>query len=142
MGASDLKLTAANRRKLEREKSKRSRHLVPVPESQWPASPYGKAPQLVFLSDEYLVQVYRDPNPDVYVRLTVCRTTARGSRWRDGIPWDDLQRLKGECGYGSLDAVEVFPSDADLVNVANMRHLWVMRQPVSFAWRSRKEKSA
>jgi len=25
---------------------------------------------------------------------------------------------------------------ADVVNVANLRHLWVMRETVAFAWRS------
>ena len=47
----------------------------------------------------------------------------------------DLQRLKAECGYGGHDAVEVFPHALDVINVANMRHLWVMGEPLTFAWR-------
>jgi hypothetical protein len=53
----------------------------------------------------------------------------------DNIPWDDLQRLKTECGYGMFDAVEIYPNKRYEVNVANMRHLWIMADPLSFAWR-------
>jgi len=35
------------------------------------------------------------------------------------------------------DAIEIFPADMDVVNVANMRHLWVMAEPVEFAWRKK-----
>lgn len=45
---------------------------------------------------------------------------------RDGIPWDDLQVLKGHAGYGDREAVEIYPPDTKVVNHANMRHLWVL----------------
>lgn len=70
------------------------------------------------------------------VRLSIQRTSVGAdARWQDGISWDDLQRIKSEAGYGERDAVEVFPADADTVNVANMRHLWVLPEPLPFAWR-------
>ena len=31
--------------------------------------------------------------------------------------------------------MEVYPRTADLVNVANMRHLWVLPELLPFAWR-------
>ena len=34
-----------------------------------------------------------------------------------------------------FDALELYPVNSDVVNVANLRHLWVMRDLVSFAWR-------
>ncbi len=86
-------------------------------------------------SSEYLVQFYRVPSPLVRVRLSICRTRLDGQRWADGIDWETLQRLKSEAGFGDFDAVEVFPSDSDVVNVANMRHLWVLSEPAAFAWR-------
>ena len=55
--------------------------------------------------------------------------------WVDGIRWEELQRLKAECGFGDRDAVEVYPAEQDVVNVANFRHLWVMDEPLDFAWR-------
>jgi hypothetical protein len=90
----------------------------------------------VWRSRNFLVQEYDlQAKYPALVRLSICRTSISGDRWRDGISWDDLQRLKNECGYGGLDAVEIFPADNDVVNVANMRHLWVMAEPVRFAWR-------
>jgi hypothetical protein len=56
-------------------------------------------------------------------------------RPRDGIGWDDLQRLKGEAGYGEYCAVEIYPPDADVVNVANMRHLFILKSPPAMMWR-------
>lgn len=45
---------------------------------------------------------------------------------REGIPWDVLQWVKGQLGYGAHEAVEVYPPDKLLVNVANVRWLWVL----------------
>lgn len=60
-------------------------------------------------------------------RLTVNRTEmGRDGRWRDGITWDELQDLKRQAGYGEAMAVEVYPPDSEVVNVANMRHLWIV----------------
>jgi hypothetical protein len=44
--------------------------------------------------------------------------------------------LKRECGRGDLDALEVYPVDPDIVNVANMRHLFFPPTPLSFKWKS------
>jgi hypothetical protein len=37
-------------------------------------------------------------------------------------------------GFGAADALEVYPRDGDVVNVANIRHLWVLRDPLPWAW--------
>lgn len=112
-------------------------HLVDVPREEWPER---VPPGLLTAkrSKTYLVQVFNEGTSGVLVRLSVNRTgiTPKGG-WQQDIPWEDLQRLKREAGYGHLDAVEVFPRDADVVNVANMRHLWVLAQPLAFAWRER-----
>lgn len=42
------------------------------------------------------------------------------------FPWQDLQRIKNELVGTRYAAVEVFPRECDLVDVANMRHLYVM----------------
>ena len=46
-----------------------------------------------------------------------------------------VRNLLKESGYADADALELYPMAADVVNVANLRHLWVMRDAVSFAWR-------
>ena len=107
--------------------------LVEVPRSLWPsAGPSGIVK--VFRSRDYLVQVF-DAGGGAAFRMSVNRTQLEGRCWGQDIPWVDLQRLKAEAGFGACDAVEVYPSDCDVVNVANMRHLWIMADVLAFAWR-------
>lgn len=112
-----------------------SARLVEVPEAQWPASlPGASRPVRVLRSRDFLVQIYREEG--LVVRLSVCRTQLRrDGRWVDEITWDQLQALKHQAGFGGWDAVEVYPRDSDVVNVANMRHLWVLPERIPFAWR-------
>lgn len=49
---------------------------------------------------------------------------------KDGISWDDLQKIKNECAGEDSVAVEIYPKENDVVNETNMRHLWVM--PIDF----------
>jgi hypothetical protein len=129
--------TRAQRRELERENAKRPAQLALVPRTEWPLEHQRSSAILrVWRSRDFLVQEYAEA-PPVLVRLSVLRTTLdpKAGRWVDGITWDELQRLKAECGYGRHDAVELYPADQDVVNVANLRHLWVMRELVEFAWR-------
>lgn len=124
--------TRQQRRQLERDNAKQPVVLEEIPIEQW--LNIAKGQSRIFRSRDFLVQEFPALIPAV-VRLSVCRTTLNGERWKDGVSWDDLQRLKRECGYGDRDAIEIYPSDADVVNVANMRHIWVMAEPVPCAWR-------
>ncbi len=129
--------TRAQRRELERQNAKMPRDLWLVPRDEWPLE-FQRGPILrVWRSRDFLVQEYAESSP-VLVRLSVARTTIdpKVGRWVDGITWDELQGIKAECGYGNHDALELYPADCDLVNVANMRHLWVMRELATFAWRA------
>ena len=126
--------TREQRREMARESAKWPAALKEIPRSEWPNL---DGPQLrVLRSREYLVQEFGGTGP-VLVRLSINITSMDGARWADGIPWEDLQRLKAEAGYALHDADEVFPSVMDVVNVANMRHLWVMRDKLPFAWRAK-----
>lgn len=129
--------TREQRRQLERDNAKLPKTLQEIPRADWPMSSIGSTMTRVFRSRDYLVQEFAAEAP-VLVRLSVLRTSLDGYRWVDGITWDELQRLKAEIGYGDRDALEVYPADRDVVNVANIRHLWVMRDPVAFAWREGK----
>lgn len=127
----------AQRRELQRQNAKMPRELRLVPREQWPLEHQRGAIVRVWRSREFLVQEYAERAP-VLVRLSVLRTTVdpQAARWVDGITWDQLQQIKAECGYSDHDALELYPIDADVVNVANLRHLWVMREHVAFAWRN------
>lgn len=124
-------------RELERENAKHPVTLTEVPRNTWsePMLTAIRGPRRVWRSREFLVQEFLEPAAGVLVRLSVNRTQLSGGRWSENITWDELQRIKREVGYGTSDAVEVYPCDADVVNVANMRHLWVLAEPLPFAWR-------
>lgn len=119
-------LAAANRREPDA--------LRMVPQSEWPQPRPGTlVPAEVWRSKEFILQVFAEPNG--VLRLSVARTTlGDDGHWLEGITWDELQRLKRECGRGDLDAVEIYPRDADVINVANMRHLWVLPAEIPFKW--------
>lgn len=133
-------MNRAERREAERYMREQSKkypaHLIEIPRDQWPErAPPGLTTAL--RSRDFLVQVFAaERRPGVLARMSISRTAlnASGTRWEQGISWDELQRLKAEAGYADFDAVEIYPSAADVVNVANMRHLWVMAEPLPFKW--------
>jgi hypothetical protein len=126
-----LEPTRQHRKTLERENQKWPEQLTRVPESQWPSKPERLVE--VWRSRRFFVQIYAEDNG--IERITVSRIDTVGDNWLDDVSWNDLQRLKTECGRGDKDAVEVFPSDADVVNVSNMRHLWILPETLPFVWR-------
>lgn len=81
----------------------------------------------------FLVQLYHEGS---FERLTINRTAVNvaGDRWVDGITWDELMDCKRAVGYGDRWCVEAYPADAEVVNVANLRHLFVLDGPPVWAW--------
>jgi hypothetical protein len=131
-------VTRAMRRQLERDNAKLPTVLQPVPRATWPINQDANLIE-VWRSRGFLVQIFLERLG--LERLSVSRAAVNDEgRWVDGVTWDELQQLKRECGRGSFDAVEVYPKDRDIVNVANLRHLWVFTEPspfLSFVWRVR-----
>ncbi|WP_028941771.1 DUF7694 domain-containing protein [Pseudomonas vranovensis] len=121
----------SQRRLLAKQNAKEPVVLRRVPQEEWPGF---RPPDLVevWRSRSFLVQVFTEPNG--FQRMSICRAAHNGSTWVDQVTWDELMQLKRECGRGGLDAVEVFPADHDIVNVANMRHLFFPPEPLSFKW--------
>lgn len=95
---------------------------LPIPDTGWVG-----ASRLVevFRNRNFLVQVYDQSG---WVRLSISRAALdpKKNRWVDGISWDSLQLIKGSLGYGDRDAVEIYPKDDDVVDVANIRHLFIL----------------
>lgn len=119
------------RRALEKTNGTFPSYLVRIHPAEWPSHP----PRMieVWRSRHFLVQVFAEVG-NVH-RLSICRTSHNGDSWGDKITWDELMQCKRQCGRGDRDALEVYPADKDIVNVANMRHLWLPAEPVAFAWR-------
>ena len=120
---------------LELDNLKYPEHLIKLPKREWPNPAQADEIGLVeaWRSRHFLVQVYK-ATVDAQ-RVTVNRTTIDGKgRWKDGITWDELQEIKRQIGRGDSFAVEIFPADDKIVNVGNLRHLWILPAALSFAW--------
>lgn len=96
----------------------------------------------VWQCKEYTAQLWKPDNPEITPnllgRLSVNKNKLRpDGTYETGFTWDTLQRVKLECGMGDHSAVEVFPATRNLINVSNMRHLWVFKLGVTlpFEWR-------
>uniref|UniRef100_A5W812 DUF7694 domain-containing protein n=1 Tax=Pseudomonas putida (strain ATCC 700007 / DSM 6899 / JCM 31910 / BCRC 17059 / LMG 24140 / F1) TaxID=351746 RepID=A5W812_PSEP1 len=126
-----MNTSRSQRRLLAKQNAKEPAALRRVPPEDWPeARPPGLIE--VWRSKSFLVQVFAEA--DGYQRMSICRTAHDGSTWVDQVTWDELMQLKRECGRGDLDAVEVFPADRDIVNVASMRHLFFPPESLTFKW--------
>lgn len=107
--------------------------LVKLPRESWPSDTVERR-IAVWRSRGFLVQAVQES--DGIVRLSINRTAVKSDfGWEEGISWDELQRLKAEAGYGDRFAVEIYPADSEVVNVANLRHLWILPEAPAFAWR-------
>jgi len=108
--------------------------LEPVPEDEISAvatDSKSNPPLKTWRSRTFLVQLY---DQDGHLRLSVNRVDIdNAGNWKDGITWEQLMECKRACGFGDRWAVEVYPPDAQIVNVAPIRHLFLVDQP-PFAW--------
>ena len=124
------------RRSYQRHQRTFSKELTKIPESEWPASTASIIPSECWRSRDFLVQIFHQDNEPV--RLSICRTAIESDgSWKAGITWDEIQKIKAEVGFHQEWAVEIFPPDHEVVNVANFRHIWIVPMP-NFAWRKDK----
>ena len=121
-------------RQLERGNMKRPEYMVRLSASEIPASCAADSSRIeVWRSRYFLAQVFKEPNG---WRISINRTTIdrRTGRWHDDITWDELMLIKRQIAYGDRWAYEVYPPDKKVVNVANMRHLWIPDSEPEFGW--------
>jgi len=124
-------------RRTDRRQISMSTPLRCLKPEEWEGSIKGSTkavPVKVWKSSEFLAVLY---NESGILRLSVNRAyLVEGSnRWDDGITWDELMFVKTQCCLHESWAIEIYPPIADVVDVANMRHLWILPSPPSFAWR-------
>lgn len=108
--------------------------LVEIPRNEWPVKQHAKLSRVLRCRD-FLVQVFAEPNDVLRLSIQRCAFDRTSGRWKDGITWDDLQHLKTLAGYGDRVGLEIYPPDRDMVNVANLRHLWIVPSAPEFMWR-------
>ena len=124
------------RRQMKRENAKQPAVMKLVPLEKWPMTFRPPGIHSVWRSRNFLAQLYTH---ETVPRLSINRVALNGDRWEDGITWDELMRVKRECGFADVWAVECFPPDREVVNVANQRHLWLIgNESPAFGWARRK----
>lgn len=144
-----MSLTNRERRQrqkeLHKQNMKRPTKLEMLSQDEWLhlTAPMRTKPYEMWRSRTHLVQVFNASQG--WIRISVIRTEIGDDKhpkhdrdnFIDGITWDDLMRIKREVGRGSFDAVECFPADMDIVNLAAMRHLWILPRGTDLAcfWR-------
>lgn len=128
----------ATRAYMAKESARYGEGFEPVSQEGSLRPSWATRPIRVWRNRQFLVQEFAEPEqPKVLVRLSINRAILNDrGEWLDGITWDQLQAIKCAVGYADYDALEVYPRRLEVVNVANIRHLWVMRELVDFAWAS------
>ena len=116
---------------IEKENKEWPLELKIVPKEKWPTVPQVRLFK-VWRSRGFIVQEYQE---DKAIRLTVNRTVIddKGD-YVGGNTWEELQSLKHQCGYSDRCGVEIYPPDKDVMNVANMRHLWIPDDDPEYRW--------
>jgi hypothetical protein len=111
--------------------------LTPIDMEEYPAFLTEEKLVMAWISRKYLVQMYEEGTEEYthMKRLSICRVKRNQHGWVDGLGWEELQAIKREVGYGDWYAIEIYPRDFDVVNVANFRHLWMFETPLPFGWR-------
>lgn len=147
-----MDMRGANRRKIKdaakflaKENDKWPYELSRLSKELWPDGALHSTdpPIEIWRSKEFLVQIFPVSYDEDMERLSInrCDLDLTSGHWREDISWDDLQRLKSECGRGCYEAVEIYPTDSNIVNVANMRHLWIFKRDewqIPFSWRTKR----
>lgn len=119
---------------MARENARHGLEFVPAVLPPWAPKPPLRMLRAL-RNKHFLVQEYRELCDMVIVRLSIQRTMLNDrGEWLDGITWEQLQAVKDAIGYADHEAVEIYPRQAHIVNVANIRHLWILRTPLPFGW--------
>lgn len=96
-----------------------------------------QVPVRAIKNSHFVIQIYEDNGR---IRISVQRTRSshyirKHNRDTRPISWEELQALKSDSGFPHRSAVEIYPSSGNVVNVANMRHLWIVDDDeIPFAW--------
>lgn len=119
---------------LDRVSKHYSDKFIQIMPEEWPSLPKEYAQRIyVFRNNRFLVQVFKE---NTSLRISVNRTELdKNGRWKDDISWDEMQDIKNRIGYHDCMFVEIYPRDVDVVNVANMRHLWMVDHNTNIGWK-------
>ncbi|MDW9699067.1 hypothetical protein GOC88_16570 [Sinorhizobium medicae] len=74
-----------------------------------------------------LIRPFVDENGEEIIHLAI-RTASNLEP-----PWRDMQRIKNEICGAEATAVQVMPPQSELIDEADMYHMWVLSSPLTFS---------
>lgn len=104
-----------------------------VPEND-PNLPYSSHPQdieHIYRSKKYTVILWKQGIDHTLLlgqKFSISRNEwdSKDRRYKDGLTWDEIMDIKREMGFGERTAIEYYPADSEVVNLANMRHIFLI----------------
>ncbi len=121
----------AARNFLKKQNAKYGNNFVPH-EGKHPNNSFVKAMR----NKDFLVQIF-DEDHAIRLSITKAELNKDCTRWRDGITWDEIQGIKNQLGYQDKCAVELYPPEEEVVNVANIRHIFILKELPEFMWKKK-----
>lgn len=121
----------------------RPRVLTPIPAERFNVAfadlqaKGGPVPVQAWESQNYHAQLYPEQPVEgrECLRLSIGRSSVRvDGQFDDNLSWDELMQVKRQTGFADWYALEVYPPDEFIVNVANLRHLWLFGEPWPLGW--------
>ena len=76
--------------------------------------------------------VYKRQTRPGFIHLSIKRADRQPCR-----DWRDFQRIKNQLAGPEWEAVELYPAESRLVDMANQFHLWCFEQPLGLGWQQR-----
>lgn len=122
-------------RRYRQECAAQPRTMTKVPRDKWPQGLQRKGKVVgCWRSKQHFAALWREDNG--HTRLSINRTKIKPSTgdWEAGMDWDKLMKIKAECGFADFWCVEIYPASDGVVNVANLRHLWILKEKPPYAW--------
>jgi hypothetical protein len=87
-------------------------------------------------SSKFTIQAFHVPGDIIRLSTNLNELSGTQRLYKDGISWDELQQIKDSCGYADRMAVEIYPEKYHVLNIINARHLWLLPNPLPFAWQN------
>lgn len=118
-----MELSRAERRRIKREEGRTSKwERKPSPKELHRGDGWVGELDRAWINDKYCVMARTIQTPWGQVDHACIRNTSSTD-----IPWKEKQKIKNELWGKEYTAVEVFPTENELVDDANMYHLWIFK---------------
>ena len=91
-------------------------------------------PDEVWSNDIYECYVYRGDKVPHQLPFEVIWLSIKRYDRKAIHDWRALQKIKSEVTSKHYDAVEMYPSESRVVDLANQYHLWVFTAPFPLGW--------